>query len=96
MSSKAVQNSLKGTGCLSFRQAGQVRRYLTPEDRERAWCERLKRDVERGEEYFWRQTAERRAIQRNYEQAHKGFGGNDFIFGKGKTGKKTTEKKASV
>lgn len=86
MSSRAGENSLKGTGCLSFRQAGQVRKYLTQEEREQIWMEQLKKDMERGEKYFWRQTAERRVIQRNYEQAHKGFGreGNDFIFGKRK------------
>ena len=84
MSSKAGQNSLKGTGCLSYRQAGQRRKHLTQEEREHIWMEQLKRDMKRGSEYFWRQTAERRVIQRNYEHAHKGFGNKDFIFGKGK------------
>jgi hypothetical protein len=48
--------------------------------------EHLKKDMERAEEYFWRQTPERRRVQKNYLEAHKGFGrgGNDFIFGKGK------------
>ena len=77
---------MKGTGCLSYRQAGQRRKYLSQEDQERIWMETLKRDMERGEEYFWRQTPERRRVQNNYLLAHKGFGreGNDFIFGKGK------------
>jgi hypothetical protein len=84
--SKAGQNSLKGSGCLSYRQSGQRRRYLTQEERERIWMEALKRDMERAEAYFWRQTPERRRVQKNYLEAHKGFGreGNDFIFGKGK------------
>ena len=84
--SKAGQNSLKGSGCLSYRQSGQRRRYLTQEERERIWMEVLKRDMERAEAYFWRQTPERRRVQKNYLEAHKGFGreGNDFIFGKGK------------
>lgn len=84
MSSKAGQNSLKGTGCLSYQQAGKVRKHLTGEERERIWMERLKRDMERGSEYFWRQTPERRRVQENYLHAHKGFGNKDFIFGKGK------------
>jgi hypothetical protein len=86
MSSRAGENSLKGSGCLSFRQAGKVRKYLTQEEREKIWMEALKRDVERASEYFWRQTPERRRVQDNYLHAHKGFGreGNDFIFGKGK------------
>jgi hypothetical protein len=47
--------------------------------------EHLKKDMERAEEYFWRQTPERRRVRDNYLEAHKGFrGGNDFIFGKGK------------
>ena len=84
MSSKAGQNSLKGTGCLSYRQAGKVRKYLTGEEREKIWMEHLKKDMERASEYFWRQTPERRRVQDNYLLAHKGFGreGNDFIFGK--------------
>jgi hypothetical protein len=47
--------------------------------------ETLKRDMERAEAYFWRQTPERRRVQDNYLEAHNGFGGNDFIFGKGKS-----------
>ena len=84
MSSKDGQNSLKGTGCLSYQQAGKVRKHLTGEERERIWMERLKRDMERGSEYFWRQTPARRRVQENYLHAHKGFGNNDFIFGKRK------------
>jgi hypothetical protein len=86
MSSKAGENSLKGSGCLSYRQSGKVRKYLTQEQREQIWMEELKRDVERGCEYFWRQTPQRRRVQDNYLHAHKGFGrgGNDFIFGKRK------------
>lgn len=82
MSSRAGQNSLKGTGCLSYRQAGQVRKYLTQEEREQIWLEGLKKDMERAEVYFWRQTPERRRVRDNYLHSHKGFGGNDFIFGK--------------
>jgi hypothetical protein len=85
MKSKAGENSLKGTGCLSFRQAGKVRKYLTQDEQERIWMETLKRDMERAEAYFWRQTPERRRVQDNYLEAHNGFGGNDFIFGKGKS-----------
>lgn len=86
MSSRAGQNSLKGSGCLSFKEAGQRRKYLTQEERERIWMDDLKRDMERAEAYFWRQTPERRRVQDNYLLSHKGFGreGNDFIFGKGK------------
>jgi len=84
--SRAGQNSLKGSGCLSFREAGKRRKYLSQEEREQIWMEALKRDMERGSEYFWRQTPERRRVQDNYLLSHKGFGreGNDFIFGKGK------------
>lgn len=86
MSSRAGENSLKGTGCLSYRQAGKRRKYLTGEERERLWVEQLKKDMERAEAYFWRQTPERRKKQEIYLETHKGFGreGNDFIFGKGK------------
>ena len=86
MSSRAGENSLKGSGCLSFGQAGKRRKYLTQEEREQIWMEHLKKDMERAEEYFWRQTPERRRVRDNYLEAHKGFGrgGNDFIFGKGK------------
>ena len=84
MSSRAGQNSLKGSGCLSFGQAGKLRRYLTQEEQERIWMEHLKKDMERAEEYFWRQTPERRREQKNYLETHKGFGNRDFIFGKGK------------
>ncbi len=30
------------------------------------WGERLKFEMERAEAYFWRQTADRRQIQKNY------------------------------
>jgi hypothetical protein len=43
--------------------------------------EELKRDVERAEAYFWRQTPERRRARGNYLDSRRGFGGNDFIFG---------------
>ncbi len=81
MSSKAGQNSLKGSGCLSYQQSGKMRRYLPQEERERIWMEELKRDVERAEAYFWRQTPERRRARGNYLDSRRGFGGNDFIFG---------------
>jgi hypothetical protein len=84
MSSKAGQNSLKGSGCLSFGQAGKRRKYLTQEERERVWMEHLKKDMERAEEYFWRQTPERRREREIYLETHKGFGNRDFIFGRGK------------
>ena len=81
MKSRAGQNSLKGSGCLSYQQSGQVRRYRTPEARERAWCEQLIRDMEWAEAYFWRQTPERRKIQKQY-MSGKLWEDNDFIFGK--------------
>ena len=84
MSSKAGQNSLKGSGCLSYQQSGKMRKYLSQEEQERVWMEALKRDMQRGSDYFWRQTPERRRVQENYLEAHKGFGNRDFIFGRGK------------
>ncbi|NDG71153.1 MAG: hypothetical protein EBY32_07580 [Proteobacteria bacterium] len=86
MKSKAGENSLKGSGCLSFGQSGKRRKYLTQEEQEQIWMEHLKKDMERAEEYFWRQTPERRRVQDIYLETHRGFGreGNDFIFGKGK------------
>ena len=81
MSSKAGQNSLKGTGCLSYRQAGQRRKYLTGEEREKIWMGQLIRDMEWAEAYFWRQTPERRKIQQEYMKG-KLWEDNDFIFGK--------------
>jgi hypothetical protein len=58
---------------LSYAQAGKARIYLTPEEKEYAWCERVKKDVDRAVEYFWRQTAERRVIQRNFLKAKERF-----------------------
>ena len=73
-------HSLKGTGCLSYAQAGKPQIYLTPEEKEFAWCDRLKKDMERAVEYFWRQTAERRVIQRNFlRMKERGF--CNFSFG---------------
>lgn len=51
------------------------------------WCEQFKKDMERAEQYFWRQTAERRLIFRNYVAAkNRLWHGNDFCFGKASNG----------
>jgi len=47
--------------------------------------ERLKGDMARAEAYFWRQTAERRVVYRNYIAAKSRlWRGNEFCFGTGK------------
>lgn len=86
--SQAGRTSLRGTGCLSAKQAGETKKHKVSEEswddfRERNWMERLKLDMERAEAYFWRQTAERRVIYRNYISAKSRlWRGNDFCFGK--------------
>jgi hypothetical protein len=87
--SLAGKTSLRGTGCLSSAQAGRPKKHdrIEGEDmRERSWMERLKRDMERAEEYFWRQTPERRALWKNFHSIKaRLWKGNDFCFGKGTT-----------
>jgi hypothetical protein len=65
--SLAGKTSLRGTGCLSANQAKQFKAHQSSVDwREMKWGERLKFEMERAEAYFWRQTADRRQIQKNY------------------------------
>lgn len=89
--SAAGKTSLRGTGCLSAKQAGETRKHQHKDAeswddfRERNWMERLKGDMARAEAYFWRQTAERQVVYRNYIAAKSRlWRGNDFCFGAGK------------
>lgn len=87
-SSRTVKNSLRGTGCLSAKQAGERSKATAGivgyEDwRESRWMERLKKDMARAEQYFWRQTAARRKIFESIVGGGQKWGGNDFCFGKG-------------
>ena len=47
--------------------------------RERRWFVELKADMARAEQYFWRQTPERRKVQREYLRG-KTWGNNNFCF----------------
>lgn len=86
--SLAGKTSLRGTGCLSAKDSGVTRKrsleIAGSEDwREMQWLATLKADMERAEQYFWRQTAERRVIYRNFvASASRLWRGNDFCFGK--------------
>lgn len=85
--SLAGKTSLRGTGCLSSAQAGRLKKHdrIEGDDpRERNWMERLKRDMERAEQYFWRQTPERRRVFAGM-RVGQNWRGNDFCFGKGTT-----------
>lgn len=87
--SLAGKTSLRGTGCLSANQAKQFKVHQSSDQdwREMQWGERLKKDMERAEQYFWRQTAERRLIFRNYVAAkNRLWHGNEFCFGKASNG----------
>jgi hypothetical protein len=84
--SLAGKTSLRGTGCLS---ADQSRRFKSRADgadgadwRELHWVERLKEDMARAEAFFWRQTADRRAVHQQYLKG-KTWKNHDFCFGAG-------------
>jgi hypothetical protein len=83
--SRAGKTSLRGTGCLSAKQASERSKSAAEilgyeQWREAQWMERLKQDIARAEAYFWRQTAERRQI---FAGLHVGrsWAGNNFCFG---------------
>lgn len=83
--SRAGKTSLRGTGCISSAQAGRPKKHdrIEGEDmRERSWMERLKRDMERAERYFWSQTADRRKTFAGM-RVGQSWSSNDFCFGKG-------------
>ena len=85
--SRAGKTSLRGTGCLSAKQASERSKSAAEitgfeQWREAQWMEDLKRDMARAEKYFWRQTAERRKIfagMRRY--VGRSWAGNNFVFG---------------
>jgi hypothetical protein len=85
--SLAGKTSLRGTGCLSANQAKKFNQHRDVDWREFRWCEQFKKDMERAEQYFWRQTAERQIIFRNYVAAkNRLWHGNEFSFGKASNG----------
>jgi hypothetical protein len=78
---------LRGTGCLSAKQASERSKSAAEitgfeQWRESQWMDRLKRDMARAEAYFWRQTAERRKIFAGMKSGR--WSGNDFVFGRGR------------
>jgi hypothetical protein len=48
---------------------------------ERAWCARLRAEMDFASAYFWDRTEERREIQSRYLLAKHRFGADSFLFG---------------
>lgn len=76
-------NSLKGSGAISCSESARRKKCLTQGQREANWMQALKRDIEWGCNYFWRQNPARQKIQERYLSMNRTFG-NDFVFGKGR------------